>query len=153
VIADVCLVYAGNTVRALFPGAGSYPLDSERGVADVDPQRMERAMQAPDHQVCYAPWPSDSRHCGSLSRRVCKSLQIAAHYCLLCVRALAAAPDIQCHRDALAGRNLTSVKSDNARLSAEARRYCPARAAGPCAQVRTTIPHPLFAARSGICCW
>jgi serine/threonine protein kinase len=43
--------------RALFPGAGSYPLDSERGVAEVDPRRMEDAMETPDHQVCYTPQP------------------------------------------------------------------------------------------------
>ena len=67
-IADMLLICAVDTIRALFPGAGSYPLDSERGVADVDPQCMERAMQAPDHQVCYAACPTKSRDCGSLSR-------------------------------------------------------------------------------------
>jgi hypothetical protein len=41
----------GARQRAIFPGVGSYPLDSERGVSDVDPHQMETAMRARDHQL------------------------------------------------------------------------------------------------------
>ena len=37
--------------RAIFPGGSSYPLDSERGVAEVDLEKMECEMQDESHQL------------------------------------------------------------------------------------------------------
>ena len=52
------------------------------------------------------------------------------------MRALVAAPHLQCHRNAFAGRNIAAIKSNDARLFAEARQHCSTGATGPCAQVR-----------------